>query len=411
MVKLLDQIGQRTHAERLQPADFVIRGDACEHRNIGGCRTRSPTRSPTHSPTHRIAQQHAAQAKQPGVLLTHRLQAQRGPLGGMQAPAHARSGHPARQAGQTVCRQAKALGDGRHLQQIPQLGGGKTLAVGVEQPFQRHQQPVATALRQIGDLKRNVACIVGAVLAKHGADRGGKALDVGHHHHHLTRGQRRAVGAHARRLRQQVQQLVVQDFHLALRTVGGVEHDGPVAGIGHPRRQLGQRYQIADVGLQLRQQRVAGAVVKQVDARQVNRLAVWPAALVLFKPVQLAHEIPPLPAPGGQQRVGMAVHRRPRHLRQIALAAQGVARPGGAQQLTALQDVGPVVAAGVGDGQQHLGVAGQRSQRGQRLARQMGRTKQHHPPGQGRRWRLALGQRGQKIRMHLGPDRRPLGRA
>ena len=208
-----------------------------------------------------------------------------------------------------------------------------------------------------------------------------------------------------------MQQLVVQDFHLALRTVGDVEHDGPVIGIGQPGRQLGQRQQIADVGLQLRQHRWAGAVIEQVDARQVDGQAVGPAVLGLVKPIQLAHEVAALPAPGGQQRMGMAMHRRQRHLRQIALAAQGIAWPGGAQQLTAFQDVSPVVAAGVGHGQQHLGVRGQRGQRHQRLARQMGSPEQHHPPGQRRHRGLAPGQRSQKIRMHLGPDRSPLGRA
>ena len=58
-----------------------------------------------------------------------------------------------------------------------------------------------------------------------------------------------------------------------------------------------------------------------------------------------------------------------------------------AQQLAALDDVAPVVAAGVGHSQHHLGVRCQRLQRVQGGAGQMAHTKHHDPP------RHAAGQR------------------
>ena len=257
---------------------------------------------------------------------------------------------------------------------------------------------------QVGNVEGDVAGIVTAILAEHGPDRRGKNLDVGHHHHHLARRQRLP----ARWRGQQRQQLVVQDLHLALGAVAEVEDDRPIGRVGRPQRMLGQRQQVADAGLQGAQQALAGAVVEQVDARDVELPA---AALRIVEGIELAHEIAPLPAPGRQQRVGMLVHLGQRQGPQRQAAPQAMARLGGTQQFAPVQDVGPVIAAGVGDGQQHLGLAGERGQGLQRLARQMRGAEQHQPPGQGLHRRLATRQRRQKGLVHLRPGRQLLGRA
>ena len=71
-----------------------------------------------------IAEQHAAQAKAPGMAgLGLRLlgQLQAGALGGVQAPSDVGTPHPAVQAWQFVLRDAEAPPQGRHLQQVEQV--------------------------------------------------------------------------------------------------------------------------------------------------------------------------------------------------------------------------------------------------------------------------------------------------
>ena len=274
-------------------------------------------------------------------------QAQIGALRRAQAPADARALGPARQARQIGGLQAKAGGDGRHVQQVVQLTQAAALLRQAQQPVECQQQRVLAALGQVGNVKRDVAGVAARLLAKHRADGRRKAADVGHHHHDVARVQRRAAG----RLGQQRQQLVVQDFHLALRAVGDVEDDGSVGRIGRRVGVLGQRQQVADAGLHLLQQVGARAVVKQINL--VGRKAL-PGQQTLVKGVELAHKIAALPAPGGQQRVGVGMHRVQRQRRQIKAGAQRLAALCLAQQLTAVDGVGPVVAAGIGHGQQDL---------------------------------------------------------
>jgi len=65
-----------------------------------------------------------------------------------------------------------------------------------------------------------------------------KERHVGHHHHHLTRLQAR-VGV------QPGQQMVVQDFNLALGAVGADKTDRPIDRLRHRYRRC--RRQVQDV--------------------------------------------------------------------------------------------------------------------------------------------------------------------
>ena len=389
-VQLLDQIDQGAQAVGLQPANVVKRRDAIE----GRCRAAG------------ITQQQAAQAKQPTVLLAAGPQAQAVALRRVQAPAHAGRRDPARQAGQRIGVQPQALRDGGHLQQIAKFTGGEALGIGAQQPFQGQQYRVAAPARQVGNLERDEAGVVAAVLAEHGANRRREQRNVGRHHHHVARCQRAILGCGGGP-RQQLQQLVVQDLNLTLRAVADVEHDRAVLRVGRQRRVLGQRHQITHAGLQPGQQGVARAVVEQVDARQIDGALV---SLRLIEGIQLAHEITALPTPGRQQRMGVVMHRRQRHAAQVLRTARSVPRAGRAQQLAAFEDVGPMETAGVGDRQNNLAAARQRGQGLQRLARQVRGAQQHHAAWQGCHRGLIARQSRQKIAVHLRPERAELRR-
>ena len=269
-----------------------------------------------------------------------------------QPPARAGALGPGEQRGQVGLGDAEAACQRRHLQQVGDLAEARALLRQPEQPFQRHQQRVPPACAEVGDAPGDVPRMTTRQRAEDGADGRREARDVGHHHDHLARRQRLA----AWRLREQVQQLVVQDLDLALRAVRDVEDDGTVAGGRRPRRGalLGQRHEVAHGGLHLRQQRVARRLVEQVQARQRKALA---CQLGVVEGIELAHEVARLAAPRGQQRVAVRVQFGGVQRGQVAPAAQRLAAALGAQQLAARDQVGPVEAAGVGHRQQHLHVA------------------------------------------------------
>ena len=247
--------------------------------------------------------------------------------------------------------------------------------------LQRHDQRHAAARGLVGHTAGQVARVAGRQPPEHGLHMGRIGLDIGHHHDHVAWRQRRARSGGALEHRQQ---LVVQDFHLALRAVRHVEAQRCVVGPpGFAQRRVGgQRFQIQDGLLHLLQQAVAFHVVEQVDAA-VDRGELLAVAVGLVAAIQQADVIAPLLAPRRQQRMGVQV--------QILVARNG-GRAGfaglsplaGLEQFALLDDVGPVMAAGIGDHQQHLGKARQRGERLQRLLRQRRHAEHHDAPGQPR---------------------------
>ena len=179
-----------------------------------------------------------------------------------------------------------------------------------------------------------------------------------------------------RGLGQRLQELVVQHFKLAHRAVRAVKDDGAVLRANGALGVFVQGHQVANAVLHLLQKRRMGAfvaVVKVVDLGQGELLF---AVLGVVKNIELAHKVAALAAPGGQERVGVGVHVLQRHVVQRLGFAQGLAPAQRAQQFAPVHDVAPVVAAGVGNGQDHLAV---RRQRGQRL--QGGRRHLAHAKG------------------------------
>ena len=318
-----------------------------------------------------VAQQHAAQAEGPGVLLARGAQAQAGTLGRVQAPADARPFNPLHERGQVVGAQLMTARHAGHVQQVAQLAGAEALLRRQQQPVQRHQDGLVAALALVGNAPGDVPRTAPCVLAEDSADGGREAVHVRHHHHHVARVQRLA----GRGLCEKSQQLVVQDLHLAVRAVGPVEDDGAVCVFDGCARVLGQGQQVADGGLRLLQQRLASAFVEQVHARW---LEAFLCGLHVVKSVQLAHEVPALAAPSGQQRVTVGVQVLHRQLGRVGAGSQRMAAARGTQQFAAVDDVGPVEAAGVGHGHQHLAVRRQGGNGLQRLVRDVGGAEQHH---------------------------------
>ena len=361
MKQPLQQTGQRAGQISLQPAHVGVRLDPGKS-------------SLSANATAGVAHQHAPQAKPAGVLIAASTQSQLNPVCLAQAPSNSGASHPLRESGQRVGGNAKTCGNRGHLQQVAHLAQAHPLRGQTQQPRQRVDQRAAGACAQVGNVKRNMARIMPAILTKHSPDGRGQRVDVGHHDHHVTRLQwtvSRGIG-------KQLEQLIVQNFNFALGAVGDVENNGPVGRQRSHRRMLVQRQQIADAVLYLRQQGRIGClgVVEQVDARYRK---TGLTCLCVIKLVKLAHEIPALTAPGRQQRMGVGVHLVKRQCRQIAALAQWLSSAFHAQQLPSIHDVGPVKPAGVGNGQQHLAVARQRCQHLQCGQRQVAHAKQHHP--------------------------------
>ena len=215
----VEQIGQRPHQRGVQPADLI------EGHDTGKPVLARPG----------VAQQHAAQAEAPGVLLAAGAQTEIGALLRVQPPAHARAGHPLREAGPVLRLQAETPGDGRHVEQGGDIGGQNALLRQAQQPVHGDQEGIGRARRQVGDVEGNEARVAGRVLAEHRADGGREGRDVGSHHHDVARLQRLVVP-----LRQKMQQLIVQDLDFALGAVRDVKDHRTIRRGDDLARMLGQ---------------------------------------------------------------------------------------------------------------------------------------------------------------------------
>ncbi len=100
-----DQLGERAGQRGIEATDFGVRLDVAE----------------TGAGAAGVAEQHAAHAEDPGILLARHPQAQARAVVVVQAPAHAGAIDPAAQDRQILTRHAKAARDGRHVKQVAHL--------------------------------------------------------------------------------------------------------------------------------------------------------------------------------------------------------------------------------------------------------------------------------------------------
>ena len=377
-LQALDQGDQRAEQRGIQATDLGVGLDAVQRRALA----------------HRVAEQHAAQAEQPAVLLQIRRHAEALALRGVQPPAHAGALDPAVQLRQVALGDAQARAQRRHVQQVEDLADRETAVRQVEQMLDGDQQRLAAAPTLVGQGEGDEARIVATEPTEHRLDVRGVAVDVRHHDDHVARVQA-GVGAEA------CQQLVVEDLHLALRAVGDVEAQRAVplrVQRGPAFAGLGQRAQFEDVVLQLAEQRGRRVLAEQVDALGGEQRAVIVGAVVAVQQVDV---VAALLAPGGQQRLGVLVQQLGRqvggHVGTPLLAAVLMA-----QQVLVGHDVRPVMAAGVVHAEQHLAEARQRAERFQRLGRQRGNAEHDDPARQAARRLVRFAQPGEEAPVHAG---------
>ena len=338
-----------------------------------------------------VAQQHPPQAEQPAVgrsLGPLAGQAEAGAMTGVEAPAHAGTADPAGELRQVGSVDTETPSQRRHVEQVEHLAGAEARLRQAGDERQRGQQRIVGAAPLVGQAERDVTGIVGIRQAEHRLHVGRVGVDIGHHDDDVARLQAGVVV-------EGCEQLVVQDLDFALGSVGDVEADRCI----HRRVDrrplgagLGEWAQFEDVVLQLPEQAIAATRLEQVHALTdgLQAATVAGAQLIVVHLVEQRDEIPPLPSPGRQQRLGMEVqavlvqllgHAR---LARLAVAAA-------AQQILVGDDVGPVVAARIVDAHQQLAPAVQRRQHFEGLARHRRDAEHHHPPRQAHRRRVGVG--------------------
>jgi hypothetical protein len=196
--------------------------------------------------------------RRPGVGLAAGAQPQRRALRRRAGPSARRRLQPVQQRGQLVGAQAQAPATAGTSSQARSSLKRQSAAAAPAAAIQRQQQRVAAALALVGQAPGDVARMAARNWPNTARMAGAKVSMSG-----TITTMSRGLSAGLRRpgCGQQVQQLVVQHLHLALRAVADVEDDGAVA----RQRRCGQApcsasgSQVADVGLQLLQQRAAGA--------------------------------------------------------------------------------------------------------------------------------------------------------
>ena len=370
---------QRADQHGVQPADLVVGLDLAIRLALA----------------HGIAEQHAAQAEAPGVLLQPFGQAALGTSPGVQAPADAGAANPALQGRQVSLGDGEAGAQRRHVEQVEHFADPQATVGQAQQVFQGDQQRLLAARLLVGQGEGNVARVVALVLAEHRLDRRGVAVDVRQHDDDVARAQA-GVGGKAG------EQLVVEDFHFALGAVRQVKAQRMVS-LRADRRPLraafGKAAQVEDVVLQLAEQMAAVTGTEQVDALPAGA-EVRAVGVRLVIAVEQVDVVTALLAPGGEQRVADPAGRA------LQLAAVGVA-----QQVLVGDDVAPVVLAGVVDAQQHLAEARQGGQRLDHLCRQRRDAEHQYAARQSRRALLQGGQPGDEAWMDTGAAGRQFGAA
>ena len=241
-----------------------------------------------------------------------------------------------------------------------------------------------------------MAQVIRRVLAEHRLHRGGIGIDVGDHDDDIPRPE-------AWILVEPGQQLVVEDFHFPLRTVGEMEADRLIVHRnGWPLLAgFGQGPQVQDIGLQLTEQVAGIRFVEQVDAPPTDRLELGLVAGAVIVAVEQVDIVAALLAPGREQWMRVLVQtvviQLQRHAGAALLALILVP-----QQVLVTDDIAPVVLAGIEHAEQHLAEPADGGQRLQHLRRQGRDTEDDDPPRQARGPFIQLGEAPDEAGMDTG---------
>ncbi len=317
---------------------------------------------------------------------------------GIQPPAHAGALQPEMQGRQIALTQAEASTHRRHVQQVEDLAQGEAAVGQLQQMLQSDQQRLEATLMLVGQAEGDEARILAVELTEHRTDVRRIGIDVRHHDDDVARPQA-AIAIEAR------QELIVEDLHLTLRTMGHMETHGPVPRRIHCRPAfagLGQRTQLENIILQLAEQMLGFGLGEEIDTAAIEVLEQPTIAVRLVEFVQQVDVVAALLAPARQQRLTVLMQRLGiqglGHARLALLAP--IVLP---QEILVGDDVGPVMATGIVHAEQHLAEARQRGQGFEGLRRNRRQAKDHHPPRQtSRRFGSRLHYL-QKAPVHSGP--------
>ena len=323
----LDELGQPTDAHGVARLD---------RRGQGGAQPRVAR--------HRDAEQQPIEPRRPGVL-PERLQLERPPVRGVEAPAHTGADGELAQPVEVAVVEAEPPAHGRGGEQVEHLRGGEPRGGQLQEPGDDVEQRVDLPQRPVGQAHGQRLRRVRA-----GPERGGderrERLDVRAHDQYVTRLEA-GIGL------QQAEHDLPQHLDLAVRPVAGVNLHGAVS-VGHDEQPV-----VAQPPLQPAQQRGRrlGAGVVLVDEAGHGRGEPH---------LQLAHVAPER----GQQRVRGRVG----------------ARVGGARRHRARCRVrsnrGPERGRGVGEPQVDGPVLAQRGEHGELLRGEAGGAEERQPLGQ-----------------------------
>ncbi|MNQ70476.1 hypothetical protein D3C85_851160 [compost metagenome] len=310
---------------------------------------------------HGKTEQHAAQAEQPAVA-GHGRQIETDGVAVIQPPADAGLLHPDPQLVELVVIQLEAAQHGGHLENGEQLPRPQASVGQPEQGEEALQQRALLTRRPIRDRKRDLP-----PRAKHRLNVGAVAVHIRHHHHHIFRGEGGI-------LFEQRQQPVVQHFQLAHRAVTGVDLQGSIRRIDRALVMTAVEIELTGAPFcQLQHILLDGA--QQADIAFAIHLVDIDEGLDLrhLQLHQLVQVVAPQLAHGGEQRVGGALQRL-----DIGAGFELVLQP---SQGLAIQQIPPVVAAGVGDEQVylHLGSATE-GQQGLHITGRQRRDAEHEHP-------------------------------
>ena len=357
----------------------------------------------------RVAEQQPLKAECPGVRLLARGVAHRQvagvPMRAVAAPAHTHLLQPEANLRQALTLHAEAALHGGNVQQPHHFGDAPTGADQIEQREQSFDDcrfVTRAAIRyRVGDpagIRR---------VAEYGRDVRRVGGDIGDHHHDIARRERGICA-------EPVQQLIVQHFDFAQRTVAHVNRQRCIRrGDRHSRNWIAQRVgrqrpraaahpERKNVGLDVRQQ--CGGVGRREELvtfrqrphcidrgiDQVHKVAIqsaqarqqWIARLVVARWIDA----------GAWRAVGRA------GIRLLSRALRTQRQP---RQRPLADDVGPVLPTWIGHVKLHVDVPGERAQQLQQVWRRAAETEHRHArrhrAGQRRRLRTIAMEPHQRV--------------
>ena len=329
----IQQRAERAEQCSIQPANFIVGFDLVPGITLA----------------HGVTEQHAPQAKAPGIGLQSVGHAKLAAALLIQPPAHPGTFNPASQGWQVLFAQRETTTQRWNIQQIQYFTDRQATVRQAEQMFQCDQQRLLTTLALVGQGKGNMPRISRRVLAEDRLDMRGVGIHVRDHDDDIPRPELRVTV-------KGIQQLVVQNLDFALRAVSQVELDRAIVLAIHGGPAFAgfrQRAELQHILLQLLQQRAAAGFLKQIDAAAIDRGKACLVAGALVMTIEQVDIVAALLTPGSQQGMRMLVQGAVIQLHRT-VGPPLLAPVLMAQQVLVGNNIAPMVLAGIQHTEQHL---------------------------------------------------------